>query len=85
MPQLFRPVANTVARVILTAAFVSPLLAMGAGYAVMHSEYITAQSITIEQPVPFSHAHHVGGLGLDCRYCHTSVEAAAFAGKCALR
>ena len=80
MPQLFRPVANTVARVILTAAFVSPFLAMGAGYAVMRSEYITGQSITVEQPIPFSHAHHVGGLGLDCRYCHTSVETAAFAG-----
>jgi hypothetical protein len=33
-----------------------------------------------EQPVPFSHAHHVGGLGIDCRYCHTSVEASSFAG-----
>ena len=32
-----------------------------------------------EQPVPFSHRHHVGGMGIDCRYCHTSVENAAFA------
>ncbi len=32
------------------------------------------------QPVPFSHQHHVAGLGLDCRYCHTSVETSSFAG-----
>lgn len=31
------------------------------------------------QPVPFSHALHAGELGLDCRYCHTTVEKAAFA------
>lgn len=34
----------------------------------------------LEQPVPFSHKHHVGDDGLDCRYCHTSVEQSAFAG-----
>ena len=32
------------------------------------------------QPVPFSHQHHVTGLGIDCRYCHTSVETSSFAG-----
>ena len=34
----------------------------------------------VEQPVPFSHEHHVAGLGIDCRYCHTGVEKSAFAG-----
>jgi hypothetical protein len=33
-----------------------------------------------DQPVPFSHDHHVSGLGIDCRYCHTTVETSAFAG-----
>jgi len=31
------------------------------------------------QPVPYSHALHVGQLGLDCRYCHTGVETSAHA------
>jgi hypothetical protein len=36
--------------------------------------------VPIEQPVPFSHKHHAGGEGIDCRYCHSSVEDSAFAG-----
>ncbi len=80
MPQLFRPVADTIARVVLIGILVTPFAAMGGLYAVMRSEYITGQSITQKQPIPFSHAHHVGGIGIDCRYCHASVETAAFAG-----
>ncbi|WP_240761375.1 cytochrome c3 family protein [Nitrosococcus wardiae] len=34
----------------------------------------------VEQPVPFSHEHHVQDDGIDCRYCHTSVEKSSFAG-----
>jgi hypothetical protein len=34
----------------------------------------------VPQPIPFSHKHHVGDDGLDCRYCHTSVEKSRFAG-----
>ncbi len=44
------------------------------------SPYTTGQGIVKDQPVPFSHEHHVGGLGIDCRYCHTSVEQSRFAG-----
>ena len=44
------------------------------------SAYNTGQGVTLAQPVPFSHDHHVTGLGIDCRYCHSSVEEAAFAG-----
>jgi hypothetical protein len=36
--------------------------------------------VVLKQPVPFSHDHHVAGLGIDCRYCHTSVEKSSFAG-----
>ena len=42
--------------------------------------YNSQERYTPEQPVPFSHRHHVGGLGLDCRYCHTSVEISQNAG-----
>jgi len=49
-------------------------------FAVASSPWMTRQNETIVQPVQFSHAHHVGGEGIDCRYCHTSVEKSAFAG-----
>jgi hypothetical protein len=78
--QVFRPAANTIALLVMASLGAAPILLVGLGYSLMRSSYVTAQSITLEQPVPFSHAHHVGGLGLDCRYCHTSVSAARFAG-----
>jgi hypothetical protein len=80
MPQIFRPYADTVARMLLVAIIVVPFLGIGVAYWVMRSEYVTDQSMTANQPVPFSHQHHVGGLGLDCRYCHAGVETSAVAG-----
>ena len=80
MPQIFRPSANTVARVVLVAILVGPFLMIGLAYAVMRSPYTTGQDVTLRQPIPFSHKHHVGDDGIDCRYCHTSVEQSAFAG-----
>src|SRR5207249_1037604 len=46
----------------------------------VRSDYVTGAGVVRDQPVPFSHQHHVGGLGIDCRYCHGSVETSAFAG-----
>ncbi|GJE71515.1 cytochrome c3 family protein [Methylorubrum podarium] len=80
MVQIFHPGADTVARVVLASIGAVPVLAVGLAYTLWRSPYVTAQDVTREQPVPFSHEHHVGGLGIDCRYCHTSVEKAAFAG-----
>jgi hypothetical protein len=57
-----------------------PILACLLGAAVVRSEYYTNVGINRVQPVPFSHQHHVGGLGLDCRYCHTGVEVSPVAG-----
>jgi hypothetical protein len=80
VPQIFRPSADTIARVVLVAVLVGPFLLIGLAYAFMRSSYTTGQDVTLRQPVPFSHKHHVGDIGLDCRYCHTSVEQSAFAG-----
>jgi hypothetical protein len=80
MPQIFRPYADTVARSVLVAIIVVPFLAIAIGYWFIASNYITGQTITLDQPVPFSHQHHVGGLGLDCRYCHSGVERSPVAG-----
>jgi hypothetical protein len=80
MAQIFRPYADTVARAVLVAILVVPFLAIGIAYWTMRSEYITDEHITLEQPVPFSHEHHVSGLGIDCRYCHSGVERSAVAG-----
>jgi hypothetical protein len=74
MPQIFRPYADTVARSILIAVVVLPIIAIGLAYQLSASAYVTDQSVTLDQPVPFSHKHHVGELGLDCRYCHDGVE-----------
>jgi hypothetical protein len=80
MAQLFRPGANALAVAAIGGLAVSPFAAIGLTYAYWISPYATRQYIAPRQPVPFSHEHHVGRLGLDCRYCHTSVETAAFAG-----
>jgi cytochrome c7-like protein/class III cytochrome C family protein len=77
--QVFRPVANTLAVLAIASIGAIPILLIGLGYALTSSPYVTDQSVTKKQPVPFSHAHHVGGLGLDCRYCHASVEKTRFA------
>lgn len=80
MPQVFNRGANGLARmsiVILGLVVTSLALTLNE---LQRSPYVTKQGERLEQPVPFSHQHHVAGLGLDCRYCHTSVENSSFAG-----
>lgn len=64
----------------MVAIIMVPILAIILTFALWESPYATYQYITRDQPVPFSHEHHAGQLGIDCRYCHTDVEKAAFAG-----
>ena len=80
MAQLFRPGADVALRIALVALVAAPFLIAGALYAFAASPYKTGQNETVEQIVPFSHQHHAGDLGIDCRFCHVSVERARFAG-----
>lgn len=80
MPQLFRPGANTMVRLAIAALVGIPVLAVGFGVTLVRSNYATGVGMDRTQPVPFSHMHHVGGLGLDCRYCHAGVETSPVAG-----
>src|SRR2546430_16792387 len=80
MAQIVPPRSNVQAKVIIVATIV---LACAGGWltsAVWWSPYTTYVNVPFDQPVPFSHQPHVAGLGIDCRYCHTSVETSSFAG-----
>lgn len=80
MSQIFHPSTNTIAKIsIFGAVFILAAL----GYVTVElnrSSYVTGEGVVLRQPVPFSHDHHTAALGIDCRYCHTSVEESAFAG-----
>lgn len=78
--QVFRERANTVARLSLVGG---AILVLGGGFAVAalsRSPANTKVGVPKDQPVPFSHKHHTWELGIDCRYCHTTVEKAAYPG-----
>lgn len=80
MSQLFSRSANTLGRMALPV-LVLGLAALGwATHAAIFSPYATVVGVPVQQPVPFSHEHHVGELGIDCRYCHGGVETSGFAG-----
>src|SRR5256885_9091005 len=80
MSQIFHRSANTMARVSIFGAvfFVAGLLALFAE--VNRSPWMTQVHTARDQPIQFSHERHVAGNGIDCRYCHTSVEESGFAG-----
>lgn len=80
MPQIFHHSTNTIAKVTIFGGIL-----FGAGLlfllaALDRGGYWTGQNEVLAQPIPFSHDHHVAQIGIDCRYCHTSVETSAFAG-----
>ncbi len=80
MPQVFPRWADTFARLCVISAVLVPAGLVWACLVFTRSSYGTAAAAAHVQPVPFSHEHHVGVLGIDCRYCHTSVEHSSFAG-----
>ena len=80
MSQIFPRSANALAKSSLAGVLALVLFLGGVVFTLMRSGWATKQNEYVEQPLQFSHAHHVGGVGLDCRYCHTSVEKSSFAG-----
>ncbi len=80
MTQIFHRSTNVIARVSIVALIGLVGGGIGLVMAVERSPYKTREGVVYEQPVKFSHDHHTAGLGIDCRYCHTSVETSAFAG-----
>lgn len=80
MAQIFHPSTNTLSRVSIYGGL---FILIGLGYALYRigeAPYYTEVGVPRSQPVPFSHKHHAAELGIDCRYCHTSVEDSSFAG-----
>lgn len=80
MGQIFHPSTNTIARVSI---FGGGFIAAGVLLLVLalnRSTYVTQAKDAREQPIPFSHKHHVEGLGIDCRYCHTAADVSSSAG-----
>jgi hypothetical protein len=80
MAQIFHRSTNFLSRFTLYFGLFLAGLALFLAAAIARSSYMTNQNVAREQPVQFSHKHHVGDDGLDCRYCHTSVETSATAG-----
>src|SRR5690348_1827696 len=78
--QIFHRSANVISRASIYAGIFILAATLWVCINLQRSPYVTYAGVARPQPVPFSHQHHVGGLGIDCRYCHTSVENSDFAG-----
>ena len=80
MPQIFHRSFNTVSRLSIVVVLIAAGIAFFAAEQLQRSGFVSLQGVHRQQPVPFSHVRHVAGNGIDCRYCHTSVETSSFAG-----
>jgi hypothetical protein len=78
--QIFHRSSNVLARASIYAGIFAFAGLLWTGVQLQRSPYITYAGIARPQPAPFSHEHHVAAIGIDCRYCHTSVETSSFAG-----
>jgi hypothetical protein len=78
--QIFHRSTNTISRATIYGAVFVVAALFWAAAEIQRSPYVTYAGVARPQPAPFSHQHHVAGLGIDCRYCHTSVETSSFAG-----
>jgi hypothetical protein len=80
MPQIFHHSTNFLARLSIFGAIFILAAALWVAAEINRSSWITGAYVERQQPVQFSHKHHVGDDGIDCRYCHTSVETSPSAG-----
>lgn len=80
MAAAFRPGANLAARLTLLLGAVFFIGFLAFLWFWPRSDYALNLRWTIMQPAPFSHLHHVSGLGIDCRFCHNAVEVSSNAG-----
>jgi hypothetical protein len=80
MAQVFHRSANNIAKAGIVAAVLLGGVAFFVVTQIARSSYVTGRYLEKQQPVQFSHKHHVGDDGIDCRYCHTSVETSSSAG-----
>ena len=79
MPQIFPKSANAWSKASIFMVLGLVLTLAWTILTLQRSDFVTAADTFVDQPVQFSHQHHVGGIGIDCRYCHNSVEVAATA------
>ncbi len=80
MSAIFKPRSNAYAKLFLVCVAATMAGGVGWWWTWPRTAYARRLGFTVEQPVPFSHEHHVAGLGIDCRMCHSSVEISAHAG-----
>src|SRR5436305_8452461 len=80
MAQIFHRSTNTISRFMIFGALVVVALSLWVALQLQRSPYTSYAGVAKPQPVPFNHHDHLTGLGIDCRYCHTSVETSSFAG-----
>src|SRR5437762_13587155 len=80
MSQIFHRSTNTISKVTIFGAVFAVVALLGLFDTVNRSSWVTEAHVIRDQPIQFSHERHVAGNGIDCRYCHTSVERSAFAG-----
>jgi hypothetical protein len=78
--QVFHHSTNTLSKVSIFGALFAVLFGLWLVLEINRSPYVTQADTAREQPVQFSHAHHVAGIGIDCRYCHTAAETSNVAG-----
>lgn len=80
MAQIFPRSANWASKASILAVLIVAASVLGVLLNINRTHFVNQVNVPLDQPVPFSHKHHVTGMGIDCRYCHTTVETSAFAG-----